>query len=151
MTATKSDPCMFVCKKRQLYLIAHVDDVHGTGPEDELKKLFEELGKHILLTMEPMLIPGGEGSFLKRTHAWGSDGLVTVPNKQLLEDLKEVLNMSTCKPVSTPATKAWTFQAGDNEELSPADHSTYRTAVCMLLFCPRTPSDCHPSRTETAT
>ena len=72
--------------QRQIYLIAHVDDVHGTGPRDELKKLFEELGKHILLTMEPMLIPGGEGSFLKRTHAWGSEDLVTVRNKQLLED-----------------------------------------------------------------
>ncbi len=64
-----------------VHSIAHVDDVHGTGPEEELKKLFEELGKHILLTMEPMLVPGGEGSVLKRTHAWGSDGLVTVPNK----------------------------------------------------------------------
>ena len=60
--------------------------------------------------------------------------MVTVPNKQLLEDLKEVLNMSTCKPVGTPATKAWTYQAGDDEELSAADHSIYRTAVGKLLF-----------------
>ena len=60
--------------------------------------------------------------------------MLTVPNKHLLEDLKKVLKMSTCKPVGTPATKAWTFQAGDNEELSPADHSIYRTAVGKLLF-----------------
>ncbi len=60
--------------------------------------------------------------------------MVTVPNKQLLEDLKEVLNMSTGKPVGTPATKARTCQAGDNEEPSPADHSIYRTAVGKLLF-----------------
>ena len=71
---------------------------------------------------------------MKRTHAWGSGGSVTVPNKQMLEDLKEVLNMSTCKPVGTPATKAWTYQAGDDEELSAADHSIYRTAVRKLLF-----------------
>ncbi len=83
--------------------------------------------------MEPMLVPGGEGSFLKRTHAWGSDGLVTVPNKQLLADIKEVLNMSTCKPVGNPATKAWTYQAGDAEELSTGDRSIYRTAVGELL------------------
>ena len=84
--------------------------------------------------MEPMLIPRGEGSFLERTHAWGSEGLVTVPNKQLLEDLKKVLNRSTCKPVGTPATKAWTFQTGDDEELTAADHSIYRTAVGKPLF-----------------
>ena len=100
---------MFVCKERQIYLIVHVDDVHGTVSAEEFKKLFEELGKHILLTMEPMLVPGREDSFLKRAHAWGSDGLVTVPNKLLLADLKEVLNISTCKPVGTPATKAWTY------------------------------------------
>ena len=129
LTATKSDPCMFVCKERQIYLIAHVDDVHGTGPAEELKKLFEELGKHFLLTMEPMLVPGGEGSFLKRTHAWGSDGLVTVPNKQLLEGLKEVLNMSTCKLVSTSATKAWAFQAAT---LRSCRRRT--TALTKLLF-----------------
>ena len=57
-----------------------------------------------------------------------------MPNKQLLEDLKEILNMSSCKPVGTPATKAWTYQAGDQEELSTADHSLYRTAVGKLLF-----------------
>ena len=60
--------------------------------------------------------------------------MVTVPNKQVLGDLKEVLNMSTCKPVGTPATKAWTYQAGDAEELSAGDHSIYRTAVGKLLF-----------------
>ena len=122
-------------------MIAHVDDVHGTGPAEELKKLVEELGKHILLTMEPMLVPGGEGSFLKRTHAWGSDGLVTVPNKQLLADLKEVLNMSTCKPVGTPATKAWTYQAGDAEALTAGEHSIYRTADETLLFMERDRAD----------
>jgi hypothetical protein len=131
---TKSDPCMFVCRKRQVYVIAHVDDVHGTGPEKELKEVFAEMAKHIMIKMEPMLVPGGEGSFLRRTHAWGDEGLVTVPNKQLLEDLKEILNMSSCKPVGTPATKAWTYQAGDQEELSTADHSLYRTAVGKLLF-----------------
>ena len=60
--------------------------------------------------------------------------MVTVPNKQLLADLKEVLSMSTCKPVGTQATKAWTYQAGDAEELSAGDHSIYRTAVGKLLF-----------------
>ncbi len=67
-------------------------------------------------------------------HAWGSDGLVTLPNKQLLAGLEEVLNMSTCKPLGTPATKAWTYQAGDAEKLSAGDHSIYRTAVGKLLF-----------------
>ena len=36
--------------------------------------------------------------------------------------------------MGTPATKAWTYQAGDQEELSTADHSLYRTAVSKLLF-----------------
>ena len=115
-------------------MIAHVDDGHGTGPEKELKEVFAEMSKHIMIKMEPMLVPGGEGSFLRRTHAWGGEGLVTVPNKQLLEDLKEILNMSSCKPVGTPATKAWSYLAGDQEELSAADHSLYRTAVGKLLF-----------------
>ena len=60
---TKSDPCMFICRKRQVYVIAHVDDVHGTGPEKELKEVFAEMAKHIMIKMEPMLVPGGEGSF----------------------------------------------------------------------------------------
>ncbi len=111
-----------------------MDDFHGAGPEEELKNLFEELGKHILLTMEPVLVPRGEGSFLKRTHAGGSDGLVTVPNKQVLADWNKVLNMSTCTPVGTPATKAWTYQAGDAEALSAGEHSIYRTAVGKLLY-----------------
>ncbi len=106
----------------------------STGPEKELKEVFAEMAKHIMIKMEPMLFPGGEGSFLRRTHAWGDEGLVTVPNKQLLEDLKEILNMSSCRPVGTPATKAWSYQEGDQEELSAADHTLYRTAVGKLLF-----------------
>ena len=88
-------------------MIAHVDDGHGTGPEKELKEVFSEMA---MIKMEPMLIPGGEGSFLKRTYAWGTEGLVAVPNKHVLEDPKEILNMSSRKPVGTPATKAWSYK-----------------------------------------
>ena len=76
--------------------------------------------------------------------------MVTVPNKQLLEDLKEILNMSTCKPVGTPATKSWSYQAGDQEELSAADHSLYRTAVGKLLFIAQDRADIKYATNECA-
>ncbi len=60
--------------------------------------------------------------------------MVILPNKQLAEDLKELLNMGPCKPVSTPATQAWSYQAGDQERLDNAAHKVYRTAVGKLLF-----------------
>ena len=53
---TKSDVGMFVCRMRQVYVIAHVDDVHGTEPEKELKEVIAEMSKHIMIKMEPMLV-----------------------------------------------------------------------------------------------
>ncbi len=51
---TKSDIGMFVCRTRLVYVIVHVDDVHGTGPEKELKEVFEEMSKHIMIKKEPI-------------------------------------------------------------------------------------------------
>ncbi len=56
MEAT-SDPYVFVNKEKQLYLIAHADDLRATVPELEMNKLFDEIVKHILLTMQPLLVP----------------------------------------------------------------------------------------------
>ncbi len=52
---------MFVNKEKQLYITAPAKDLHAAGPELELKKLFDEIAEHILLTIEPTLVPGGEG------------------------------------------------------------------------------------------
>ena len=58
---------MFTCHEKQLLFIAHVDDLHATGPEKELLKLFKDLGKDIALKLEPWLKPGGDGTFRMKT------------------------------------------------------------------------------------
>ncbi len=48
--------------------------------------------------------------------------------------MKQIFKIESCKPVSAPATKTWTFQAGDQEILGEKAHKLYRTAVGNLLF-----------------
>ncbi len=77
-------------------------------------------------------------------------GLSLVPNKRLEEDLKQILNVETCKPVGTPTTKAWSFQAGDQEILDEKACKLYRAAVGKLLFVAQDRADIKHATKECA-
>ncbi len=76
--------------------------------------------------------------------------MVTVPNKQLAEDAKELLSVGTCKPVNTPVTKARSYWAEDQGRLDEAAHNVYRPAVGKLLFMAQDRADVKYATNECA-
>jgi hypothetical protein len=131
--------CVTVFQGRQLvtvFVLAHVDDIivvsliseETSGLLHELKKDFalNDLGElHYFLGIEVTKV---------------RDGIILSQDKYASDLLKKV-NMSSCKPVSTPISTSEKLSAFVGTSLGPNDATNYRSVVGALQYLTLTRPD----------
>ena len=125
MTATESEPCLFVSDDRELLLVVYVDDGLIMGKDGaRCAQLLEKLAQKFKvkeLKCEMFL-----GIELRREN-----GSIPLAQTRYIDDVLSRFNMINCKGATSPIIDARTMvSAGDDEETS----APYREAVGCLMF-----------------
>jgi hypothetical protein len=77
--------------------------------------------------------PGCSSEFLGRRKVRTEEGLFTAPSRRLIDDVLSLVDLSGCRPVTTPMEKM-KAESSDCEVLGDADAQIYRSVVGKLLF-----------------
>ena len=76
---------------------------------------------------------GCSSEFLGRRKMRTEEGFFTAPSRRLIDDVLSLVDLSGCRPVTTPMEKM-KAESSDGEELSDADAQIHRSVVGKLLF-----------------
>ena len=125
-------PQFFYDRKRKVLLELHMDDIHGTGPVDQLAAAIAELrGVFDLKASDTIRV--GRYSHLKRERLRMENGDVMIrPSLKYIEDLIVVMDMSDAKIVSCPSLME--DRPEDDEELSSEAAKIFRSCVGIALY-----------------
>ena len=112
----------------------HADDFLVAGPRESVDELLAEMGNQLKLSdVVKLYNTGDEGTFLSMQIRKIEGGYTIKGKTSLIEDVLVELGLETAKPSLVPETKNEIRQKDDDELLSSAGHSTYRTCVGKLL------------------
>ena len=90
LEASRIDPCVSSCKKRNLYMMRHMDDFLMIGPKNELEGIHNEMKVQMLLRDIVFLdLPGDNVQFLGWQLARTARGFDVLVNQQLARDIVE--------------------------------------------------------------
>lgn len=121
----KSDACIFINKKKSLYLCIYVDDGLLFGKDEtELDECMQKLGHEFDMNWTKDV-----KSFLGIELNWIQNGLM-LSQPTYVEKLLTTYNMDECKTVSTPMTEGTTESVDSNEK----PKFPFRELVGSLLY-----------------
>ena len=130
-----TDACMFTHYGKKLYLLLYVDDLLLLVKEAQDKEwFFKELGSHVLLKHTGHLKPGTTLKFLGRMLTHRGDNILITPIPLYMTELLQMYNLDQCKPITTTGNSQLKPTVEEEEQLSTAEHSKYRTAVGKLQW-----------------
>jgi hypothetical protein len=75
------------------YVLVHMDDLHGCGPEENIVSLFESLAKEVNLKFEGPFSEGMSYSYLKMTRKVTTDGIYVTPDVAHIKSTAEQLGL----------------------------------------------------------
>ena len=107
-TRGHASPCTFYHKGKGIRTYIHGDDYVSVGSDSALKWLKEELEKKYEIKTEvlgPDKTDSQQVKVLNRIITWTSDGVQYEADPRHVELILQQLNISECKPVTTPGTK----------------------------------------------
>ena len=105
---SRTTPCVYWNRERQLRVVAHVDDCLFTGPQEELLELRSQLKKKYEVHGDVLGLGEGEArqaKFLGRTIRAGEWGIEVEADGWLVKGLLEESDPDSTKVVDTPGMK----------------------------------------------
>lgn len=135
----KSEPNVYYFKDRKLWVLCYVDDLIVIGPTKAVDDFYNELSGKLLVKVLGKLTPGATQDFLGRKLRRTVSGVEIYPEKSYLQNIYELLGLTTAKAVTTTGTKSTKMPFGCST-VDAERHRIYRTAVGKLLWlCPIRP------------
>eukprot|EP00438_Fugacium_kawagutii_P000228 Skav212273 [mRNA] locus=scaffold732:198163:199647:- [translate_table: standard] len=98
----KSDPNLYVHKTKKLYVLAYVDDLMVFGSDEDVKQLYADLSKDLLVKQTGELSEGNTVTFLGRQIKRNSDSIELFMKPEYVDNMLEAMDMKTCKPTNLP-------------------------------------------------
>ena len=130
-----TDACLFIHDTKKIYLLLYVDDLLLlTETQEHSDWFFTELGSQVLLKHTGTLDANKTVKFLGRQLTHRGDNILVRPLHNFIDTLLQLYNLVDCRPLTTTGTTLVKRPTDGDEELSPAEHKTYRTAVGKLMW-----------------
>jgi hypothetical protein len=134
-----AESMMFIHRGMNLKVIIHVDDPLTSGPIENIRWFYEELNKHIPVRVNP---PLGEKPqvFLGARYWRFKDTIIEASKEGYIESVLDIMDMSTCNPVSTAGARQEMKHPEDEHYIGEERHRQYRAACGKLQYAsPRRP------------
>ena len=151
-----SDPSTYVKKRAQRsedsILLRHMDDVLGTGPEEDLMSDLEHMKTSLCLTDVVVLRHEGDTvNFLGLEITKTSRGFEVKNSTDLVEPLLNLHGLENSKPTANPGKRSTLMELASATPLDGDEYSNFRTAVGKLIFMvPWRRAICHPTTFHTS-
>ena len=133
--ASRTTPCVYWHKRRQLRVVAHVDDFLVTGPKDELLRVRAELKRNYEVDGD-VLGPGRDevryAKFLGRIVHYHNWGIEIEADGRLVEGLLGEFDAGSTAEAETPGLKPEPESSG--VAMAPGDASRFRRGAANLNY-----------------
>ncbi len=110
LQAGKASPCCFHRAQGDIGCVVHGDDFILEGDVGDLHSVAASLSKHWIVKIRAILGPDAgddkEASILNRIVRWGSQELFYEADPRHVEKLLKEMDMSNCKPATSPGVKS---------------------------------------------
>jgi hypothetical protein len=125
-----ADPCLYICKGKQLYMFTHVDDMFIMGPGEAVTAVKQQIAGAFKCKDQ------GEcnyflGMSITRDRTAGT---ITLSQPQLIKELLRDFRMEDCQPAPVPLSPGLRLRAGQGEPLGPAEVTEYQRLVGSLMY-----------------
>ncbi len=122
---------MFWSEERDVRVVVHGDDFTFEGPEDELKKVKEEMESwwdiKVRAVMGDEAGDDKEATILNRTVRWTNEGVEWEADPKHAKIIMEEMGIEEeSKGVRSPISREGKVEEGDEEELTREEASRYR-------------------------
>ena len=147
-------PQLFTCKKTDLSCELHMDDIHGTAPEEVAAEFMEFLKTQVPVKKATIHRVGDSYEFLRRKRTRYAEGMLISVNGKYIDKVIADMELDrqylhNLKPAPTPSTKDLEPRPEDDDD--PLDFESakrYRSNACTLLYCSHDMADVqHAMRT----
>ena len=132
---SKTTPCVYWRRRRQLRVVAHVDDFRVTGPKHELLRVRAELRRGYEVDGD-VLGPGAdevhECKFLGRVLKYRSWGMEIEADGRLVQGLLSEYDPDSKSEAETPGAKP--EPESSEEPMSSGDASRFRRGAAKLNY-----------------
>jgi hypothetical protein len=133
-------PTMFYLVEADGLFELHVDDGHGTGRPDVIRKFLEYISQKIELKWVDGLKEGMSYEYLKTIKYRTNEGIWSIPSEKYIDSALERFGMTGCNPSSSPkVSKA--EEPGDQSPVTEETASGFRSSVLTLLYMANERSD----------
>ena len=131
----KSDPNLYVHKKKRLYVLTYVDDLMFFGHRSDIDVVMTEMRKELLLKTTGHLSEGEEVHFLGREIRRTPDAIALFMSPIYVEKIMETLEMQTRKSVTTPGVdilkKGHELRSGFSRDAQTLPKSCWSVALAV--------------------
>jgi hypothetical protein len=125
-------PTMFYLVEADGLFELHVDDGHGTGRPDVIRKFLEYISQKIELKWVDGLKEGMSYEYLKTIKYRTNEGIWSIPSEKYIDSALERFGMTGCNPSSSPkVSKA--EEPGDQSPVTEETASGFRSSVSDLV------------------
>ena len=131
------EPCAYYHPEWQCRLVHHVDDGTIVGPLDKVDLTVSYMAEHLLMKVSDDVKIGGAFEQLGRTKVrLDRDTWLTIPDPRHAENIINLVltTAQNTKPVTSPGAKQTTRTDDDEQLLTEAETTTYRSAVGSMIF-----------------
>ena len=134
--SSKLHPGVYHHPGRDVYVVAHVDDLLCGGPMAELLKVRQQLQQKYDVKGTTLSAVGDSVNFLGREIRWTNDGIMWTHGSKHVDRLLQDWGMSECKGLSTPtaAVKDISSSSSEEGEMRKEDATRFRRAVARLNY-----------------
>ncbi len=127
------EPCIYYCPTTKAMILHHVDDFRIADRREQVTSLVEQLSRVLWLKIVPIEDEGTVTQFLKREKRRTKRGVMTMPDRRLIDDVAKLLDLEQAKPCATPG-RALRQDDASKELLAPGETGVYPTAVGKLVY-----------------
>ena len=92
------EPTFFYHQNRNLYVDRHVDDLHAAGLPADLRWMFDELSKHLVIKVGDVMGSGSSDEFFR---ARISEDMLIVSNSRYIDETVSVLKLESANTMTT--------------------------------------------------
>ena len=126
-----TQPGIYFCAKRKLYIVSHVDDFLCVGSTEDLEWFRESLASKFEIKSKMLGSTGGQLSFLGRTIRSTDNGIEFEADQKHVRVLLQEWGMENCNPCDTPLGEEAKIGTA---EMSTIDAKKYRRAAARINY-----------------
>jgi len=140
-------PQLFNSEVTDMSCELHMDDIHGTAPEDVAERFIEHLKSRAPVKKAEIHRVGDTYEFLKRQRTRYAEGMLISVNKKYIDKVVSDIESDSLnslghvgrrglKPAPTPSTKDLEPKPEDDDEPLDEEYAKrFRSNACTLLYC----------------